>query len=236
MREARMRRFWDDRAREDAVYFVDNRQRYGEPDLDRFFAEGERDLDYFFELLGVRIEPHHTVVEIGCGVGRLTRAIAARADRILALDVSEEMLARARELNPALANVDWRLVNGTSLAPVEDGSADACVSAVVFQHIPDPEITLGYVREIGRILRPGGWAAINVSNDPRVHRPRGGLKWRLRALVGRGPRGQSDPAWLGSAVDLDDLRRAAANAGLGVERITGEGTQYCCALLRRNPR
>ncbi len=228
-----MRGFWDERAAEDAVYFVDNRQRYGDPDLERFFAEGERDLDTFLGLLGVEFRPSDTVVEIGCGIGRQTRVIAQRAGRVLAVDVSELMLARARELNRELRNVDWVLGDGVSLAGIEDASADVCLSAVVLQHVPDPEIALGYVREVGRVLREGGWAALHVSNDPSVHRPRRGARVWLRALLGRGPRGQRHPAWLGSAVDLDELRRVAAEAGLDVVKVTGEGTQYCCVRLRR---
>jgi hypothetical protein len=107
---------------------------------------------------------------------------------------------------------------------------------VVFQHIPDPAITLGYVREMGRVLRPGGWSAFQVSNDPRVHegssRPTG-LRARLATLVGRAPRGQSDPAWLGSAIDLDELAAAADSAGMDVERVDGAGQQFCLVVLRR---
>lgn len=229
-----MRSFWDERAREDAVYFVDNRQRYGDPDVERFFAEGERDLDRFFEDIGVALEPGNTAVEIGCGLGRLTRVLAERVSRVVALDVSEEMLNRARELNPQLENVDWRVGDGASLAGVEDGSADACVSAVVFQHLPDPELTFGYVREIGRVLRTGGWAAIQFSNDPEVHKRRPRLAYRLRALAGRAPRGQRDASWLGSAIDLDNLRRVAGEAGLALEEVVGEGTLFCCARLRKS--
>jgi SAM-dependent methyltransferase len=229
-----MREFWDRRAAEDAAYFVDNRRPYGEPDLERFFADAAHDLDRFLEPLGAALEPHQTVLEIGCGIGRFTRVLAVRAGRVLALDISGEMLARARELNPQLGNVDWLLGDGVSLAGVEDRSVDGCVSTVVFQHIPDPEITYGYVRETGRVLRPDGWAALQVSNDPSVHEPRSGMGYRLRALVGCGPRGLRDPSWLGSPVDLGELRRAAAGASLEVERITGEGTQYCCVLLRRS--
>jgi SAM-dependent methyltransferase len=229
-----MRSFWDERAVEDALYFVDNRRRYGDSAVDHFFADGERDLDRFLGLLGVSIGNGDTVVDIGCGVGRLTRAIARRADRVVGIDVSEEMLARAKELNPTLENVDWRLGDGTSLSVVDDRSVDVCVSAVVFQHIPDPVITLGYVREVGRVLRPGGWAALHLSNDPSVHRRRRVLWSGLRALVRRGPRGQAHPAWLGSAVDLADVRRAAADAGLKVPTVRGEGTQYCCVVLRKS--
>jgi hypothetical protein len=84
---------------------------------------------------------------------------------------------------------------------------------------------------MGRVLKPGGWAAFQVSNDPSVHRPR--EKPTRRGLLSRGRKGQDHPAWLGSSIDLDDLRATAAAAGLDVERIQGEGTQYCLVLARR---
>lgn len=232
-----MRRFWDRRADEDAFFFVDNRLDYGRPDLDRFWAEGERDLDALLAAVGATVEPADAVLEIGCGVGRLTRGLAARAASVRALDVSARMLDLAREHNPELDNVEWILGDGTTLAPVESATVDACVSHVVFQHIPDPAITLGYVVEIGRVLRPGGWTAFQISNDPRVHSQRSlpaRIKLQLSALAGRAPRGQEDPRWRGSMVELDDLRATAADAGMRVERVVGEGTQLCCVLIRRS--
>src|SRR5581483_6530328 len=174
-----------------------------------------------------------TVLEIGCGIGRMTRVLADRAADVLALDVSDEMLEQARRLNPQLQNVRWVLGDGRSLDQVRDDSVDACVSVVVFQHLPDPAIGLGYVREVGRVLRPGGWAALQVSNDPDAHHPRGGLWCRVKSLIGRAPRGQRDPAWLGSALELGPLAVAAHEGGTELDRVWGEGTQYCQVLLRK---
>lgn len=229
-----IRDFWNRRAREDAYFFVDNRRAYRDPELSSFWSAGERDLDELLSRLGVRLDPRDVVVDIGCGVGRLTRVIAARVARVYALDVSPEMIERARAHHRQLYNVKWIVGDGCSLRPLSEASVDVCLSHVVFQHIPDPVITLGYVAEIGRVLRPGGWAGFQVSNDPRVHRPRPrrARAW-LAGASGLGPRGQSDPAWLGSAVDLDDLRAAAAAAGLALERIVGEGTQFCLIRARR---
>ena len=227
-----MRAFWNDRAREDAFYFVDTRQTYRRPDAERFWAADQL-VDHVLDGLGVGLHGHERVLEIGCGVGRITRVLAARAAEVVAIDVSDEMLRRAGELNPDLANVLWTLGDGVTLAAVADGSIDACLTLVVLQHVPDPEVTFGYVRELGRVLRPGGWAALQVSNDPAVHRPRTPLGWRLRALLGRAPRGQHHPAWLGSWVDLTALRSTARDAGLATERVWGEGSQYCQVLLRR---
>ena len=227
-----MRGFWNRRAAEDAAYFVDTRQRYRAPDWDHFWDAAPL-LDYVLEGLDVTVRPGDTVLEIGCGIGRMTRVLADRADAVLALDVSDEMLERARELNPQLDNVRWLLGDGESLAVVGDASVDACVSVVVFQHLPDPAIGLAYAREVGRVLRPGGWAALQVSNDPDAHRPRGGLWLRVKSLIGRAPRGQRDPAWLGSALDLGALAVAAHEGGTELERVWGEGTQYCQVLLRK---
>jgi SAM-dependent methyltransferase len=226
--------FWDARAREDPYYFIDNRRDYGDPDTDSFWAGGVSDLDKILALLEVEITPDDVALDIGCGVGRLTRVVAGRAQHAYGIDVSAEMIDRARQLNPQLSNVEWLVGDGTTLQPLADGQISACISHVVFQHIPDPQITLGYVREIGRVLRPGGWAAFQISNDPRIHRPRPtGLRGRLSAARGRGPKGQGDPAWVGSSVTLDELHAAAHEGSLDLERIEGAGTQYCMVLGRR---
>lgn len=229
--------FWDERAREDAYYFVDNALGYRHPEQERFFWQGgEVALDEMLDAVGAAVSPQETILDVGCGVGRLTRVLAGRARHVVAVDVSAEMLERARGLNAHLGNVTWVHGDGASLAGVDDASVDVCVSLVVFQHIPDPAITLGYVREMGRVLKPGGWTAFQISNDPSIHRARTGRerrRQRLLALVGRFPKGQAHPAWLGSAVDLDDLRSAARAGGADVERIAGEGRQMCFVRLAK---
>ncbi len=218
------------------MYFVDNKLSYQRSDPEVFWARGEEELDMLLDAVGATIEPSDDIVEIGCGVGRMTRVLARRGGGVRALDVSPRMLELARDHGRGLDGVDWLLGDGVSLAGVDDSSADVCISHVVFQHIPQPAVTLGYVREIGRVLRPGGWAAFQVSNAPYIHRRRTGREGvgiALRALTGRGPRGQADPAWLGSAIDLGELRTAAGEGGMEVERVAGEGTQLCFVLTRR---
>ena len=232
VRPEEMRSFWNERAREDAFYFVDTRQPYRGTEPERFWDADEL-VEYLLGGLGVELAPTDVVLEIGCGLGRITRVLAGRSSAVLALDVSDEMLARAREHNAQLEQVRWILGDGVSLAGIEDGSVDACVSVVVLQHIPDPLVTLGYVREVGRVLRPGAWAALQVSNDPAIHRPRGGVATRLLALLGHGPKGQHHPAWLGAPVDLSALEQAAREASMELERVWGAGSQYCQVLLRR---
>jgi SAM-dependent methyltransferase len=231
-----MREFWDERAREDALFFVDTRRTYRSVEVDGFWEGGERDLDRLLTVAGARLRPSDVALDIGCGVGRLTRAIARRTAFVYAIDVSPEMIDLARSYNRDLDTVEWIVGDGVSLRPLRDSSVDVCLSHVVFQHIPDPEITLGYIAEIGRLLKPAGWAAFVVSADPRVHRRRRighTLRGRIGAALGRAPRGQADPAWLGSAVELDALRAVAAGSGLELDRVEGEGTQFCLVRARK---
>jgi SAM-dependent methyltransferase len=228
-----MQRFWDARARENAEYFVDNRLDYNHGDEAFFWEQGARDLATMLDAAGVTILETDHLLDIGCGVGRLTRALAPRAAHVTGVDVSPEMVERARRNLDGLPNVTLFVGDGTTLQPVADAAMDGVVSLVVFQHIPDPQITLGYIREIGRVLRPGGWAAFQVSNDPDVHSRDYPMPSRLRQLLGRAPKGQDDPAWRGSAIALDELQSAADDGGLLIEHVTGEGTQYCIVRARR---
>jgi len=224
-------RYWDARARENAMYYVDCEIGFQAPDGEAFWRRGMEIVERMCDSVGLTLSPEDDVVDIGCGIGRLTRALASRVRRVHGLDVSREMLALARTHNPGLANVEWVHGDGSGLSVLADASVDGCFSHVVFQHIPNPAITLNYVREMGRVLRPGGWALFQVSSDPSVHVPRGVVE-RLAAFVGRGPR-TNHAAWLGSAVDMAALRGAAREGGLDVERVLGEGTQFTTVFARR---
>jgi len=231
-----MRRFWDARARENAYYYINNTLDYWRPDDERFWASAEETLSLFERELGVSATASDVVLDLGCGVGRMTRALAARASAVIGLDVSGEMIARAQQLNVDLGNVTWLQGDGSSLRGVADQSVDLVLSFVVFQHIPDPAITLDYVREMGRVLRAGGRAAFQISNhpDPHIYRKTpGSLRWRLLRLARRTPRGHRDPAWLGSKIELGQLEAAARDGRMQIEQVSGAGTQFCLVSLRR---
>lgn len=226
--------FWDERARENALYFVDNELDYEDPDVDAFWRGGEEALQRICSSVGLTPGAQDVVVDVGCGVGRITRALAARTRDVYGLDVSREMLSLAKQYNAHLTNVQWRHGDGYSLSVFDDGFADGCFSHVVFQHIPDPAITLGYIRDMGRVLAADGWALFVVSTDPQVHR--GPLPRRSRARPWRraAPEVGDESAWWGSAVDVAALRAAARDGGLTIEQTLGAGSQFTTVLARKS--
>lgn len=233
-----MRAFWDAKARENAMYYIHSELDYAHVDEKSFWDSGADNLDRTLGPFGVSIAPTDRVVEIGCGIGRMTRAIAAQAAHVVGIDVSAEMIDRGRRALADLDNVELMVGNGRDLHGIPDASADVVYSFIVFQHIPDPAITCGYIREIGRVLRPGGWTVFQVSEQPEIHRPETwarseNLRLKISQWLGRAPKGRLDPQWLGSALTRQQLLEALRDGGLEVISTGGDGTQYCFVHARR---
>jgi SAM-dependent methyltransferase len=96
------------------------------------------------------------VLNIGCGVGRVERYLAPRVGELWAVDVSGEMLRKARERLAGLPNVHLREVgNREYLAAFEGDRFDLVFSLLVLQHL-EREDAFCYLREARRVLKPGG--------------------------------------------------------------------------------
>ncbi len=94
------------------------------------------------------------VLDLGCGTGMLFRLLSERADFVVGIDLSREMLRLAKlKANERVALVQ---ADADSL-PFVDESFDAVVSMTMLQNVPDPAVTL---KEIARVLRKGGLAII----------------------------------------------------------------------------
>jgi ubiquinone/menaquinone biosynthesis C-methylase UbiE len=94
------------------------------------------------------------VLEIGCGVGRVTRALANLFGEVHAVDVSGEMVRQAALALSDRPNAFVYQNNGKDLTVVPSLQFDFAFSSIVFQHIPSREVIESYVREVHRLLRP----------------------------------------------------------------------------------
>ena len=119
-----MRRDWDDRAHADAFYY--STWKVGHKwDPDEFFESGERDCQLFVDsiLKHLGIDARESaMLELGCGVGRMTKALACRFRSVHATDVSPEMVVQSRTLCPELNNVTWEVSDGFDLSTIPDRS------------------------------------------------------------------------------------------------------------------
>lgn len=148
----RQRDFWDHAARGDTLLAIYDspEMRGADRPLDLFSSIGERDAAW----LAWFAHPDATVVDLGCGIGRLLRPLAAHCKAMVGVDISAEMLARARSYLGEAPNVELRRTDGRTLPGVGDGSVDFLFSMLVLIHV-DRRSAFAYFREVRRVLRPG---------------------------------------------------------------------------------
>ena len=206
----KMRNDWDERARANARYYV-NTAREDWTDED-FFASGERTvaceiLNDMGNICQGKDPKQMRVLEIGCGAGRVTRALAKLFGEVHAVDVSGEMVRLAKN---ALADFPHAFVyqnNGTDLSVVPAAEFDFAFSSIVFQHIPSRAVIEKYVGEVARLLRPGGLFKFQVQGD---------------CSLATDP----DDTWVGVPFSDEQAVAMAFRCGFEPRYRHGEGTQY----------
>src|SRR5271157_22809 len=143
----RMRADWNDRAGEDAYYYVAFGRR--EQDEEEFFATG-KEIVVALEMELKRLRGREAALEIGCGPGRLMRPLSRHFGEIHGVDVSDRMIRMAGERLRNTPNAHAHRTSGSDLALFPDEKFDFVYSYAVFQHIPSRGVVLQYLREARR--------------------------------------------------------------------------------------
>lgn len=182
---ARQRRNWDDLAFLDPLWAIlsDPARRFGGWDVGEFFATGEREIS---EILS-RQRPQHTeaALDFGCGVGRLTRALARRFDRCVGVDISPRMIELARTRNADVERCVFMVNDADSLEMFDSVEFDFVYSNIVLQHLPTRRSITKVIAEFMRVVRPSGLVVFQLpARIAPLHRlqPRPKLYRVLRRL------------------------------------------------------
>jgi ubiquinone/menaquinone biosynthesis C-methylase UbiE len=103
-----------------------------------------------------------TMLDIGCGIGRIERALAPLVGTITAIDVSSGMIEEARRRCGDLANVAFEQCGGRDLAKFRDRSFDLVLAVDSFPYLyaADPDIITRHLQDCARVLRPNGSVVI----------------------------------------------------------------------------
>jgi SAM-dependent methyltransferase len=206
----KMRRDWDERAKENARYFVaTGKEQWSD---DEFFASGETTVreEILTDMINIcqgKDPKQMRVVEIGCGAGRVTRALAGLFGEVHGVDVSGEMVELARRALADRPNAQVYQNNGKDLSILPPGPYDFAFSTIVFQHIPSREVIYNYVREIHRLLRPGALFKFQVQGDASLQTT-------------------PDDTWLGVPFSDADAVEMAEQCGFEPRYRHGAGEQY----------
>ena len=206
----KMRDDWDTRALSSPRYFIASGEQARTEEA--FFQSGEANvrehiLSDMENICQGRDPGAMRIVEIGCGAGRLTRALAAVFGEVHAVDVSAEMIRLAGENVGALPNVRLYVNNGAELSALPASSFHFAFSFLVFQHIPEQSIIESYVRAGHRVLVPGALFKVQVEGGPA-------------------PADASTGTWHGVSFSEPELRALARRCGFEARYLEGVGTQY----------
>jgi ubiquinone/menaquinone biosynthesis C-methylase UbiE len=204
-------------------------------------VERRRGIDLLLGPLGLEIDPGDRVLQLGCGPGPATGELAERAAHVVAVGLDPARLAHARDVLFDVRNVTWVQASGIALDPVPDASVDAVVATDGLGSVPGTKAQLALVEEVGRVLRPGGWAALWLSTDPasgaREAPPAPAddppTRRDLFRSLGRRARPGPPPPPAGAFVPLDALGAVATSAGLVLDRIEGSNTEDTLVLAIR---
>jgi len=243
-----MRTEWDARAGKNAFYYIASWQK--DWNISDFLKSGEEDYARLvmpvLNQFGFSPEGK-TILELGCGAGRMARCFAKHFGRVLAFDVSHQMLSRAQELLPEIKNVSFFLCNGLDLLPTPDESVDFVFTYLVLQHLPTEKLVLSYVREMLRVLRPGGLCLFQFNSMKRpTMNWKGHLAWgaidalwdlRLRSLsrvIAKRLRLDAEMAgktWHGVAVPSFRVVETIRASGGAMLEVRGDDSPmaWCCA-------
>ena len=185
MRLKRLQKHWDAFGEQDPLWAILTRpdKKGNRWDRNEFFRSGALEVEgvmAYAASLGVRLR-RRSALDFGCGVGRLTAALAAHFEEVVGVDIAPSMIRRAREWT---TNERCRFVlNETDdLRPFEDGRFDLVYTNIVLQHIPTRHVRR-YLGEFVRVLAGGGLLIFQLPAGPRPTGGAASLKARLKSRL-----------------------------------------------------
>ena len=168
--------------------------------------------------------PGRLTIDIGCGEGRVSRDLRALGHHVVGIDAAPSMVAAAREADPG----GEYLVGSAMDLPFADGAADLAVAFMVLMDLDDMPAAL---REIARVLSPGGQLIAPVThllNSAGVFSPRDGDETAPFVIQTYREQRRTEDSFLRNGLEmtfhsihftLEDYSRAFEDAGLQIARM-----------------
>ncbi|HEX6869899.1 MAG TPA: class I SAM-dependent methyltransferase [Micromonosporaceae bacterium] len=152
-------------------------KRGGRWEVEEFLATGREDVAVTIRWLTDLGRPTRfsRVLDFGCGVGRLSQALAHHADEVIGVDIAPTMLDAARAMDRSGGVCTFVHNDRADLRQFPDQHFDLVYSMLVLQHLPRAAVD-AYLAEFIRVLRPGGTVVVQVPTRPL---------WTLKGMIWR---------------------------------------------------
>jgi ubiquinone/menaquinone biosynthesis C-methylase UbiE len=165
----RLEKNWEGLAKKDPMWAIlPNPQKKGRKwDNTAFFASGEYEIKIILSLLAkrnIQLPDRLLALDFGCGLGRLSRGLAARFHNVVGVDISPSMVAKAQKENKEFANISFIHNKKPDLSLFPNSDMSLVLSITTLQYIPQPSTT-NYITEFIRVLKKGGVAMFQIPSD-----------------------------------------------------------------------
>jgi SAM-dependent methyltransferase len=170
-----LRDTWNELGHRDAMWAVLTGPLEGRRVWDReaFFRTGVEEVGAVLARAAALGAPPRTgrALDFGCGIGRLSQALAGHFQQVDGVDIARSMLEQAREQNRAGDRVRYHLNEDDSLALFPDASFDFIYSSITLQHM-EPRYSRRFLMEFFRVAAPGGVVVFQIPSEPVPAPPR----------------------------------------------------------------
>ena len=179
----KLQRKWEGLAQADPLWAIcsDPEKRNGRWDREELFATGRNEIKVvlaYLADLGLSLDWNAPALDFGCGVGRLTQALAAHFPECWGVDISPTMINLAKEYSQDLAQCRFLLNEQNHLESLIDNYFGFVYTSIVLQHIAKKHSRL-YIAEFIRVLKPGGVLIFQIPDRLRL-----GMVKKLRVKLG----------------------------------------------------
>jgi ubiquinone/menaquinone biosynthesis C-methylase UbiE len=164
----KQKQLWEALAKENSKYYINSDKGRGitvaefrESGLETY-KRLIADDDLIFD--GKLIKNRESILDFGCGNGRITEYMAHDFKKVYGVDISKTMIAEARERLRGLMNVYLSEIDGVHIS-LPASSVETVFAYLVFQHVKEREMVEGAFAEIFRILKKGGIFKVLMRSD-----------------------------------------------------------------------
>ena len=178
---------WEKLARENSKYYINSDK--GKRITDEEFRDsGINDYHKYIIEDGLIMGKLHyssepvTILDLGCGTGRMMEYMADDFNNVIGVDVSGEMIRQAYDRLQGITNIELMENDGENI-PVKEDSVDIVFSYLVFQHIKDREMVENNFKEVMRILKQKGLFKVLIRSDKvDVNKWWGGVEYTEQSI------------------------------------------------------